>query len=141
MDETLQVLLFDPGVENQAVRRCRLQPLFCHWRSVRLHPVRPYAFVGPNLGPVLSSKQKVQGFAGIQDGEYDIKSSTSSLDFGLEFGGGAELKVAKHIALTGDVRYNLGLSNLNDSPTQQGGQSLNLKSRSFVILFGVLFLI
>lgn len=104
-------------------------------------PVRPYAFVGPNLGLVLSSKQKVQGFANIQDGEYDAKSTTSSLDFGLEFGSGAEFKVAKQISLTGDVRYNLGLSNLDNSPAQQGGQALSVKSRSFVILLGVLFFI
>ncbi len=100
--------------------------------------VRPYAFVGPNIGIVLSSKAKFQGFANIQDGEYDVKSTTSSIDFGLEFGGGTEFKVARQVALTGDVRYNLGLSNLDNSPAQQG-QSASVKSRNFVILFGVLF--
>lgn len=102
--------------------------------------VRPYAFAGPNIGLVLSSKAKFQGFANIQDGEYDVKSTTSSVDFGLEFGGGAEFKVARQVALTGDVRYNLGLSNLDNSPQQQG-QSASVKSRNFVILFGVLFLL
>lgn len=102
--------------------------------------VRPYAFVGPNIGLVLSSKAKFQGFANIQDGEYDVKSTTSSIDFGLEFGGGTEFKVARQVALTGDIRYNLGLSNLDNSPAQQG-QSASVKSRNFVILFGVLFLL
>jgi opacity protein-like surface antigen len=102
--------------------------------------VRPYAFAGPNIGLVLSSKQKVQGFGNIQDGEYDVKSTTSSIDFGLEFGGGTEFKVARQVALTGDIRYNLGLSNLDNSPAQQG-QSASVKSRNFVILFGVLFLL
>lgn len=102
--------------------------------------VRPYAFVGPNIGIVLSSKAKFQGFANIQDGEYDVKSTTSSIDFGLEFGGGTEFKVARQVALTGDIRYNLGLSNLDNSPQQQG-QSVSVKSRNFVILLGVLFFV
>lgn len=102
--------------------------------------VRPYAFVGPNIGLVLSSKAKFQGFAQIPDGEYDVKNTTSSIDFGLEFGGGTEFKVTRQVALVGDIRYNLGLSNLEKSPQQQG-QSATVKSRNFVILFGVLFLL
>ncbi len=102
--------------------------------------VRPYGFVGPNIGFVLSSKAKVQGFADIQDGEYDVKSTTSSTDFGLEFGGGAEFKVARQVALTGDVRFNLGLSNLDKSPAQ-AGQTTSAKSRSLLIQLGVLFLL
>jgi opacity protein-like surface antigen len=100
--------------------------------------VRPYGFAGPNIGFVLSSKAKFQGFANIQDGEYDVKSTTSSTDFGLEFGGGAEFKVAKQVALTGDVRFNLGLSNLDNSPAQ-AGQTSSAKSRSFLIQLGALF--
>jgi opacity protein-like surface antigen len=100
--------------------------------------VRPYGFAGPNICFVLSSKAKFQGFANIQDGEYDVKSTTSSTDFGLEFGGGAEFKVAKQVALTGDVRFNLGLSNLDNSPAQ-AGQTSSAKSRSFLIQLGALF--
>lgn len=102
--------------------------------------VRPYAFAGPNIGIVLSSKAKFQGFANIPDGEYDAKSTTSSIDFGLEFGGGTEFKVSRQVALTGDIRYNLGLSNLDKSPQQQG-QAVSVKTRNFVILFGFLFFV
>ncbi len=98
-------------------------------------PLRPYGFLGPNLGIVLSSKQKVAGFANVQDGEYDVKSTTSGLDFALDFGGGAEYWVNKQVAITGDVRYSLGLSNLVTNT--QGGGTAN--SRAFQILFGALF--
>lgn len=101
--------------------------------------VRPYGFIGPNLGFVLSSKAKFQGFANIPDGEYDVKSTTSSLDFGIAIGGGTEFNIAKQVSLTGDIRYNLGLSNLDNSPAQAGAQAGSAKSRAFVVLFGVLF--
>jgi opacity protein-like surface antigen len=101
--------------------------------------VRPYGFIGPNLGFVLSSKAKFQGFANPADGEYDVKSTTSSLDFGIAIGGGTEFNIAKQVSLTGDIRYNLGLSNLDNSPAQAGAQAGSAKSRAFVILFGVLF--
>jgi opacity protein-like surface antigen len=101
--------------------------------------VRPYGFIGPNLGLVLSSKAKFTGFGNIQDGEYDVKSTTSSLDFGIAIGGGAEFNIAKQVSLTGDIRYNLGLSNLDNSTIQPGQTAGSAKSRAFVILFGVLF--
>lgn len=103
--------------------------------------VKPYAFAGPNLGIVSSAIVTVSPAQGaqFQEQDVDIKSTTSGLDFGIDFGGGAEFSVAKGIALTGDVRYSLGLSNLDSS--QQGQVQTSTKTRGFQILFGALFAI
>lgn len=96
---------------------------------------KPYAFVGPSIGFTLSSKVKVEGAGPGFDGETDNKNNTSSTDFALAFGGGGEYKVAQKVGITGDVRYALGLSNLNKA----AGSTTTVKSRGFQILFGVLF--
>lgn len=98
-------------------------------------PVRPYAIIGPNIGIVLSAKTKFENTQ--NDGEVDTKANTSSTDFGLDFGGGAEFKVASNIALTGDIRYSLGLSNLDATP----GSTNSAKARGFQVLAGVLFIL
>ncbi|MBI5475047.1 MAG: PorT family protein [Ignavibacteriae bacterium] len=95
-------------------------------------PVRPYGFLGPNIGIVLSAKDKYEGTQ--QDGEVDMKDQTSGMDFSLDFGGGAEFWVAPKVAITGDVRYSMGLSNLIKNPVQNA----SAKSRGFQLAFGVL---
>jgi opacity protein-like surface antigen len=55
---------------------------------------------GPQIGFLLSAKD---------DGE-DFKDETSSIDFGLNFGAGYDFTEN----LSAGLRYNLGLSNLND---------------------------
>jgi opacity protein-like surface antigen len=104
-------------------------------------PVKPYALVGPNLGIVTSANVNVapgQG-AQFQAQDVDIKSSTSGMDFGIDFGGGAEFNVAPRVAITGDVRYSLGLSNLDKTTAQQGQVQTSTKTRGFQIQFGALF--
>lgn len=99
--------------------------------------VQPYAIVGPHLGIVASASDKLETQQGTQD--TDIKSNVSSLDFALAFGGGAKLHLAKNVALTGDVRYGLGLSNLDARQIPQGATAPSAKSRGFMIQFGALF--
>lgn len=102
--------------------------------------VQPYAIVGPHLGIVASASDKLETQQGTQD--TDIKSTTSSLDFALAFGGGARFNIAQNIALTGDIRYALGLSNLDARQIPQGvATTPSAKSRSFMLLFGALFTI
>ena len=104
-------------------------------------PVKPYVLAGPNLGIVASANLNIapgQG-AQFQAQDVDIKSSTSGMDFGLDFGGGAEFRVAPKVAITGDIRYSLGLSNLDNSTPQQGQVQGSTKTRGFQILFGALF--
>ena len=101
-------------------------------------PVRPYGFLGPNLGIVLSAKDKIEAQGQTQD--TDVKDQVAGLDFALDFGGGAEFEVGRAVSLTGDIRYSLGLTNLNSPPnTPAGAQITSVKSRGFQILFGVLF--
>ncbi len=96
--------------------------------------VQPYAFVGPNLGIVASASDK---FEPGQD--TDIKANVSGLDFAMDFGGGAQFKVASKVALTGDIRYSLGLTNLDARQIPAGVTGPSSKSRGFQILFGALF--
>lgn len=59
---------------------------------------------GPQIGFLLSAKAKVE------DEKEDIKDGLKSIDFGLNFGAGYDFTEN----LSAGVRYNLGLSNIND---------------------------
>ena len=99
--------------------------------------VTPYAFVGPNLGLVLSANQLSEG--GGQSQETDIKDQTTSMVFALDFGAGAGIKVAPLTTVIIDVRYSLGLSSvLNDKGKQVSGFN-SVKSNGFQIVAGVMF--
>jgi opacity protein-like surface antigen len=103
--------------------------------------IRPYAFVGPNLGLVLSASQSVS-VTGQTIPDTDLKPQTSSIDFALEFGAGAEYNVMPKMGITLDVRYALGLSNLSNPPANQvqaGATTQTQKSLGFQILAGVMF--
>ncbi len=124
---------FEAGSAKQTISASELQfPVLFKVKFIQ-GPVRPYAFAGPNIGIVLSAKSKLEGTG--NDGETDIKSTTSSTDFSLDFGGGAEFKAAPKVSITGDVRYSLGLSNLNSA----AGSTQSIKARGFQIQFGALF--
>ena len=99
--------------------------------------VKPYLFAGPNIGIQLSSEVVAEG--GGQSQTTDIDSITSSTDFAIDFGGGAEFEVAPMVSITADARYSLGLSNIVDVTTQPGATEPSAKSRGFQILVGVLF--
>jgi len=101
--------------------------------------IRPYAFAGPNLGIVLSANDHIEGVGAGTDGDTDVKSQTSSIDFALDFGAGAEFNVTPKIGITGDVRYSLGLSDMNNSTPTPGTTATTAKTAGFQILFGVLF--
>lgn len=99
--------------------------------------VQPYAFLGPNLGIVASASDKIETPQGTQD--TDIKKDVSSLDFALDFGGGAKFNIARNVALTGDVRYSFGLSNLDNRQVPVGVTAPSAKSRGLHVLIGALF--
>lgn len=114
--------------------------------------IRPYAFVGPNLGIVMTSTVSFD-LAGQTVPDIDNKSNTSGIDFALEFGGGAEFMVSRNIGIFGDVRYSLGISNLISASTpaaapgqqqqqQQGGvfgTNETSHASGFQIQFGTMF--
>jgi hypothetical protein len=69
--------------------------------------VNPYIIVGPALGINLGAT--VTAEAGGQTHDTDIKDAISGTDFGLAFGAG----VAIPMGLIVELRYTLGLSNIN----------------------------
>jgi opacity protein-like surface antigen len=102
--------------------------------------IRPYAFVGPNIAFVLSNKESFS-VTGQTIPDIDLKSQTSSTDFALEFGGGAEYNVMPKLGITLDVRYSLGLANLANPPAVAGqaASTQTVKASGFQILAGVMF--
>ncbi len=101
--------------------------------------VRPSFFAGPAIAFNLSAKDKITLSASAMGGyyseteEFDIKDETASIDFGLVLGGGIDFLLS-NVTLSVDGRYNLGLVNLNDAPT-----NMDFKARTFSILAGLSF--
>lgn len=75
--------------------------------SLPVPVLKPSLFVGPSVGILLSAKAKTE-VTGQPTQDIDIKSSTTSTDFGAVFGASA------HVAVVDlDVRYTLGLKTLD----------------------------
>jgi hypothetical protein len=102
--------------------------------------VRPYGFLGPNIGIVMSATNSITPAQG-QGQDIDIKNNTSGIDFALTFGGGAEIEIAKQFGIIADIRYELGLSDLNSPQVapQQGQLVPTIKASGFMIVVGGLF--
>ena len=94
--------------------------------------VKPYVFAGPNIGFLLSANLHQE--AGGQTADTDIKSTTTSTDFALDVGAGAQFSATKFVAITADARYSLGLSNTNNDPMDP----TTVKTTGIQILVGVL---
>jgi hypothetical protein len=69
--------------------------------------IKPALFVGPSVGILLNAKVKGE-VTGFPTQETDIKSSTTSTDFGLVFGASANIAI-----LTVSARYTMGLTTLD----------------------------
>ncbi|HEX7571708.1 MAG TPA: porin family protein [Bacteroidota bacterium] len=103
--------------------------------------IRPYAFAGPNIGFVLASTLSYS-ITGQTIPDQDLKSQTSSTDFAIDFGGGAEYNVTPKIGITLDVRYSLGVGNLANPPATPGQVATTSQTNhasGFQILAGVMF--
>ncbi len=87
--------------------------------------LKPSLFVGPSMGILLSAKSKVD-VTGQPTQESDIKSSTTSTDWGLVVGASANILVVNVSA-----RYTLGLTSLD----KQNG--LKMYNRVFSLMIGV----
>jgi opacity protein-like surface antigen len=103
--------------------------------------IRPYAFAGPNIGFVLASTLSYS-ITGQTIPDQDLKSQTSSTDFAIDFGGGAEYNVTPKIGITLDIRYSLGVGNLANPPATPGQAAATSQTNhasGFQILAGVMF--
>jgi opacity protein-like surface antigen len=102
---------------------------------------RPYAFAGPNIAFILSATQSY-ALTGQTIPDQDIKSNLTSTDFAIDFGGGAEYNVTPKIGITLDVRYSLGIANVNNQPATQGLVATTpptVHGSGFQILAGMMF--
>jgi hypothetical protein len=100
---------------------------------------RPYAFIGPNIGILLSAKYRLTmlsgGPAGTPDETQDVKSKVASTDACFDFGAGAEYLISPNIALFGAARYSLGLNNIS----REAMSSNKTTSTGIQFLVGILF--
>lgn len=97
-------------------------------------PIQPRVYAGPSLGLEVGCDVKVEGgavSASVDCEEFGLE--TKSVDFGVMFGAGVDIPAGPG-AITVDGRYNLGLSNINDStdPDLAG----DVKNRSWQFLAG-----
>jgi opacity protein-like surface antigen len=103
-------------------------------------PVKPYGFLGPNIGINMSATQEFEG--GGQSIDQD-NENISSIDFGIDFGAGVEFGIAPMMSLLLDVRYSLGLTNLVDQQPQaqqgQQQQEVSAKASGIQIMIGAMF--
>lgn len=135
--ETVSGYYFDEAKNNSLKYKVNELDLPVYFRVKFLHgPIRPYVFVGPNIGFVLSA---TESYSGGTDVDNDMKDKVSSVDFGLDFGGGAEYMVAPNIGLTCDALYSLGLSDMNNATAKAGETASTIKTRGFQVLIGTMF--
>lgn len=76
-----------------------------------LTEVKPYLFAGPNLGFIMSVNYSQTPTGGTSSSQ-DVSQYFETIDFGLMFGGGLDIKVAPAMDLFGQFGYSLGLSNI-----------------------------
>jgi hypothetical protein len=99
----------------------------------------PYAFAGPNIVFLMSSKELDEP-NGYSSNEIDQKDFTTSVGFALDFGAGASYKVSPEVSISLDVRYSLGLTNmLNDKGKQSLGNDQSIKPNGFQVAVGAMF--
>ena len=85
---------------------------------------KPYVMAGPTVGWLLSAEV---------DGE-DIKDDVKSIDFGIAFGGGVSLPMGNNTVFV-EGRYSLGLTDINDDPTDD----TKFKTKGIQIMAGITF--
>jgi hypothetical protein len=97
-------------------------------------PITPYLFVGPNVGFLLSAKAEsnLNSPMHIEYIEYDEKPNSKETDVAIDFGAGCEYNMSTSLILTADVRYSLGIYDIDK--TSRGA----VKTRCIQILIGTL---
>ncbi len=98
-------------------------------------PVSPYVYAGPSLG-FLAAAKDLQEPTGYLSDEVDGSSDYTSTDFSLVFGAGADFKIESKVAVTFDIRYGLGLTDMVKNPLPD--QS-TLKTNGLSFLIGCMF--
>lgn len=92
--------------------------------------VQPILYAGGTAMFETTCKVDAEGFEAVDCSDPDIDVSTKSAIWGAVFGGGVNLAVGP-VILTGDVRYNLGLTKISDEAGEEA------KWNSWMFLVGV----
>jgi hypothetical protein len=96
-------------------------------------PVSPRLFAGPSVAfEVGCDVEATSGAISVEGSCEDADINTKSADFGVVFGGGVDISTGG-IVLTLDGRYDLGVTNLDDSP------DADAKNRAWEFFAGVGF--
>jgi hypothetical protein len=107
-------------------------PVLVKYRFAMDGNLTPVVFAGPAVGVLLSARYKEY-----EDGElignYDDKQFYKSMDFGADFGVGAEIAVSNFKVLL-DLRYYLGLINQYYAPLKY-----EMKNRALMFTVGGMF--
>jgi opacity protein-like surface antigen len=88
-----------------------------------LHDFKPYVYVGPRLGLLVSGNEITQ--TGNMTTNEDVRSYFNSWDFGLDAGVGISYPVMDGLYFLADAGYGLGLSNLQKNVFQNIDQSFS----------------
>lgn len=94
---------------------------------------RPSIYAGPSVGFNLSAKTETD--TGSATDETDIKEETNPIDFGMVVGGGVAFAMGESKRNVGlDLRYTMGLTNVNDSAS---ADDVNVKNGVFTLMGSV----
>lgn len=107
-------------------------PVLAKLRFANGGKLRPVVFGGPFVSLLATAKQRYYEDGVLMD-ENDVKEYLKSTDFGATFGGGLELTLNK-LLLVLDVRYNLGLTNID-----RESDDTTLKTRGLLVMAGIGF--
>jgi len=119
---------FDGATFTQSLQQVQIPVLFK--ANFSGGPVKPFVVAGPAFGFNTSVESKTEGTPE-DDGEVDQSESTKGIEYSLVFGGGVKFGQASV-----EVRYDLGLNNLNDFPEGSEESDGGVKTRTWSILFG-----
>lgn len=103
--------------------------------------ITPAVFAGPFIGFNMGAEFQQSGFASDVEipGDFDVKDSLKSTDFGVTFGGGLGYRLAKS-EIFFDVRYDLGLTKIMKSGAfDRPDAEADTKTGAVLILVGCRF--
>ncbi len=106
-------------------------PVLAKIKLIREGSMRPILFAGPAFGFLTKAMEKYY-IDGVLDEEQDVKEYLKSSNISVVFGGGVEFVLDK-ILLVLDVRYDLGLANINNDG------DTTIKTNALMIMAGVGF--
>jgi hypothetical protein len=98
-------------------------------------PVQVFGEIGPFVG--FNTGATIDGNKYI--GTYKVKDEVKGIDFGFIFGAGGIFMILDNLGVLVDMRYTLGLVDINDYPDGYDGEKNSVKTGVFNIDFGAVF--